>query len=289
MTKFIPVLYMGKPYPVGIRCPIEEVAGHLDKTSIRPSGRYSLHTEYSYFARDLDSALLQAFPTLGSSHIRSIPQLWRSEAWADEFAAFAVQLVGTHPPPDILEIHPPFLDYCPDIPTFLSRFIRFEAAIYRAFPATRICLENRAGTQYRKSGFLISSFDSVAALLQNLKEEGAALRLVLDYPQLFTAEGYDMNRFPIETFVEHQTRLAPYKDMISGIHIWGRKGLLGAHAGTLDDLFQGNTSMKKRVVEAIVSFYDDGRERYFVPEVNGSAKDLQAIVQDFLDCGVKFE
>jgi len=288
MAKFIPVLYMGKPYPEGIRCPIEEVAGHLDKTSIRTSGRYSLHTEYSYFARKLDSALLSGFPTLRTSHVRFIPQLWRSDDWADEFAEFVVRIVADHAPPDILEIHPPFIDYCPDISPFLPRFNRSETAVHKSFPDTRICIENRSGTQYKKSDFLFTTIDSIVELLRILKAGGADLRLVLDYPQIFTAEDYDMAHFPIDEFHASQERLAPYMDMISGIHIWGRKGLLGAHAGNLDDLFQGKTVMKQRVVESVLAFYDDGLERYFVPEVNGSKDDLLAIVQDFLDAGVEF-
>jgi hypothetical protein len=288
MTKFIPVRYMGRAYPAGILCPIEEVAGHLDKTNIKPSDRYSLHTEYSFIARDLDSVLLQSFPTLRASQVRSVPLLWRSDEWADEFAAFAIRLVADNPAPDIIEIHPPFTDYCPDIPTFLRRYSRFETAVHRAFPRVRICIENRAGTQYRRSGFLLSSFDGITKMLSALIALNEDLRVVLDIPQLFTAEDYDLAHFPIGAFQSGLARIAPGKEMISGLHIWGRKGQLSAHVGTLDDLFQGDSSMKRRVVETIVTFFDDGRERYFVPEVNSSEGDLQAIVRDFLEAGAEF-
>ena len=47
--------YNGIPYPEGYVSKIKEVAGHLDKEEIEQSECYSLHTEYSYGKRKLDT------------------------------------------------------------------------------------------------------------------------------------------------------------------------------------------------------------------------------------------
>ena len=76
MARFIPVEYLRKEYPAGILCPIVEVAGHFDKSSILPNRRYSLHTEYSYYRRDMKSDVLSQFPELLATQLTGMPQLW---------------------------------------------------------------------------------------------------------------------------------------------------------------------------------------------------------------------
>jgi hypothetical protein len=123
MAKFIPVKYRGKAYPAGISCPIKEVAGHLDKTSIDASGAYSLHTEYSYGRRKLNSSIMHNHLVLKDANKEGIPQLWKNETWSIDFFAFIQALVGDGVPPEVIEIHPPFDDYCSSIDHFLDTHI----------------------------------------------------------------------------------------------------------------------------------------------------------------------
>lgn len=141
MTRFIPVQYGKKTYPCGIIPKITEIPAHFDVKSIEVSGSYSLHTEYSYKARLLNSKLMQKYPILSSCHNRMVPQLWRSEEWAEEFATFIIDLVSNNPNPEIIEIHPPFKSYCKTIDDFISRYKIFENKIHGRFPKTIICLE----------------------------------------------------------------------------------------------------------------------------------------------------
>ena len=287
MATFIPFEYGRKKYPGGIVCPIEEVAGHFDKSVIRPRMAYSLHSEFAYASREWDSERIQEFPILLASQEQGIPMLWTSIGWAEEFADFLIRLVGGHAPPEIIEIHPPFLDACPDIPAFLERFLAFERSIHAAFPGVRICLENRAGTQYKRSEFLVSSIDSVRCMLETIDRQGLPLSMVLDYPQFFTAEDYNLANFPLARFRQQHDALSPFRKYIAGIHIWGRRGA-ASHVGDLDDLFCGDIEAKRGVLRLLNEFYEDCQIRYFVPEVNGAESDLQSIVQDFLEAGAVF-
>ena len=95
MAVFIPVNYRNKVYPDGIVCPVQEIAGHLDKTSISPKGPYSLHTEYAYGKRKLSSTLLKKYPSLQERHNNNVSKLWYDKQWAEEFAGFVIDLVAT--------------------------------------------------------------------------------------------------------------------------------------------------------------------------------------------------
>lgn len=130
-----------------MKCDVKELAGHLDKTSIPDVQRYSLHTEYSFTKRKLDSALIERYPALKESY-KNVPRLWFSEEWAEEFAEFIFDLTDGHPDPEVIEIHPPFRDYCLDFDTFLDRYTVFEDIVLDNFPDTIITMENRAGAQY---------------------------------------------------------------------------------------------------------------------------------------------
>lgn len=292
MTKFIPVNYRNKPYPNGIVCAIQEIAGHLDKTSISPNGPYSLHTEYAYGKRKLSSPLLRKYPALQSCQMNGVPQLWYNEQYAEEFAMFVMELIAYHQPPDVIEIHPPFRDYCPTIGDFIARYKVFERMILEHYPDVKICLENRAGTVYRGSRFLIYCIENVHNFLQVLSGQSLRLKLVLDYPQLFTAEHYDLDEFPIERFVEAHHLLDGFQPFIQGIHIWGKrkntKGRWVAHSGDLNSLFADNQENKETFLQTIFDFYNDGFARFLVPEVNSSPADLQSIVKDIMTTGAVF-
>lgn len=69
MFQLIPVNYRNKEYPCGIVCKINEVAAHFDKKSIKINNNYySLHTEYSYGKRKLDTDTINEFQELLSAN-----------------------------------------------------------------------------------------------------------------------------------------------------------------------------------------------------------------------------
>ena len=109
---FVFIEYNGVPYPEGYSAEIREVAGHLDKNTIEDVEKYSLHTEYSYGKRKFDTPRLSAFPVLREANKDGVPQLWKSDEWAEEFADFIIGFTQDHNSPEIIEIHPPFNDYC---------------------------------------------------------------------------------------------------------------------------------------------------------------------------------
>lgn len=93
---FIPIQYGNATYPSHIKCDIKEVAGHFDKAEISCKGKFSLHTEYSYGKRAFNTSLMKHFDELKNAQKDGVPQLWRNEKWANEFADFIVELVLTN-------------------------------------------------------------------------------------------------------------------------------------------------------------------------------------------------
>ena len=112
LGNFILVEYDGIPYPEGYSAKLQEVAAHFDKESIAPVGAYSMHTEYSFSARNFNTNRITKYPALMNAHKDGIPQLWKSSEWAKEFADFVIDLSAGFQPPTVVEIHPPFNDYC---------------------------------------------------------------------------------------------------------------------------------------------------------------------------------
>ena len=123
--QFIFVRYNGVPYPSDYASEICEVSAHFDIIDIEEADRYSLHTEYSYGKRKFDTQLITSYPVLREAHRNGIPQLWKSDEWGDSFASFILKLTEGRNPPEIIEIHPPFNDYC-SLDEFVERFCRFE-------------------------------------------------------------------------------------------------------------------------------------------------------------------
>ena len=138
----IPITYHSKKYPVGITSNIDEIAGNFDKSSISPIRKYSLHTEYSHMKRKLDNSLINKYPKLKSSQKDNIPQLWKDKEWAQEFANYIIDLIGNNQPPEIIEVHPPFNDYCLDFDNFFDTYIEFERIILQKYPNVKIFIEN---------------------------------------------------------------------------------------------------------------------------------------------------
>lgn len=63
----------------------------------------------------------------------------------------------------------------------------------KKYPIVKIFIENRCGTFYRGGKFIISNSKSIIQFLQELEKRNLRLRLVLDYPQVFSAEYIKMD------------------------------------------------------------------------------------------------
>lgn len=111
MTSFEMIKYHGRQYPADIPLHIEEIAAHFDVASISGNLDKSLHTEYSYGKRKWDTSLVKIYTEIISAQKDKVPQLWKNEAWALQFADYISKLVGNSTAPKVIEIHPPFNDY----------------------------------------------------------------------------------------------------------------------------------------------------------------------------------
>lgn len=287
----IPIQYHKRKYPIGIKPKLTEVAGNFDVSSVKCDMPYSLHTEYSFAARRFDSPLLKKLPTLRNSCKHGIPQLWYNEKWASEFADFVVELTSKNIFPKIVEIHPPFNDYCPSFNRFIEIYTVFEDKLLSLKPDTKILIENRYGSQYRGGKFLLSSNVDFNELAEAIEMSSCELRMILDVPQVFT------RHFGPKTKTSHDivSTFAPLKNCrayIAGIHLWGKRrsdsGRWVSHSGNLNTYFNGDSSVKKVFLNELAQLFDDPVNRYFVPEVNSSDSDLHSIIDDLLSVGFHF-
>ena len=285
----IPVNYLNKKYPFSINPQIDEIAGNFDSKKIRTQRPYSLHTEYSYGVRKLNSALLSDLNEIKSAIIKGVPELWKNEKWANEFAEFVFRITLNNMSPEIIEIHPPFRHYCKDIKEFLSIYKVFELAIKKAMPSTSIFIENRCGTRAGKQ-FLISNCKDVLSLLKFLNDSNINLKIVIDYPQLFSGEKINMNVIDLNNIITFNKEIVKFRHLVGGFHFWGKKksSRWVSHIGDLTSLFSGDLSKKKDFLLSVKNTFNDGVARYFVPEVNSSEGDLQSIVKDMISAGFKF-
>lgn len=263
------------------------MAGHFDKQAIDASEHYSLHTEYSYGKRKFGTERISHDSVLREANKDGVPQLWKSNEWAASFADFIIGLTKGHTPPEIIEIHPPFSDYC-TLSEFIDRYCAFEKKIHAVYPHALIVVENRSGSVYRGGKFIIGKAKEIAHLCEMIRQSNIDLGVVLDFPQLLTAEGIDPSAFNAEKYCAAIDALVPCRDMIKGIHIWGKKksatGRWVAHSGNLDTYFPDNPEVKKTFIHGIHRICDDGARRFFVPEVNSGAEDLESIMNDLFAC-----
>jgi hypothetical protein len=279
--KLIPVMYKKLKYPTEITANIVEIAGHFDANNKKVNTRYSLHTEYSFMERDFSN---EFFKTSGqaikNAHFKNVPLLWYNDEWVKEFSDYIFHLVGNNPPPDVIEIHPPFRDYTPTMDVFLSRYTVFEDTIMKKYPQTTIALENRDGSHYKRDAFLVRKTDDIVDLLTKVNEFGLKLKVMLDIPAHFSGITNDSKKLPEQYQIEKEyTKLIDYRNQIIGIHIWGRKDR--PHIGSLNDLFQNNEGAKILYLQFISNFFDDGMPRLFVPEVFDGYNSFNSIVKDF--------
>lgn len=287
----IPVKYGRRQYPNSITPKIQEIAGHFDVIVIRPTISYSLHTEYSYGKRNMTSDLMGKFQTIVNSRKNGVPRLWFNEEWSKEFSDFIKALVNTNDPPKIIEIHPPFDDYCKSMELFVENYKIFEDKILKIFPEIEILIENRCGTVYSGGKFLLSSNEDIVKLSELISISNLKLRVVLDFPQLFTKHvvSRSLSKVLIKDILNP---IKDCKDFIAGIHIWGKRrnenGRLVAHQGDLNTYFNGDMDLKTTFLTEVYNLFDDAKPRYFVPEVNSTSEDLNSIVYDFQKAGFEF-
>jgi hypothetical protein len=288
-------------YPSHIEANIHELSGNFYKEKLIANSPYSLHTEPSHGKRVFCSKIVKKLKHIKNAQRGDIPQLWRNKEWADEFFIFIEGLIPSNKPPEVLEIHPPYNDYCSSFDEFIKIFIVFYQKFKSKYPATTIVIENRFGTRYMGGKFLLSKCSDVLEFCEILSKSDINLKIVLDYPQIFSAETKNdkksenwMGSNPpqlVETIVSFNQKLKKYKKLIGGFHMYGKLktgNRWTTHAGNLNDFFYYNDELKHMFLSSIFSTFNDGMARYFVPEVHSGEDDLHSIVTDMVDVGFSF-
>jgi hypothetical protein len=293
MSRLIPVKYHKKNYPIHIEARIHELAGNFDKEELLVDSPYSLHTEYSYMPRKFESKIIKDLVHITSAQRDGVPQLWYNEKWGNDFFIFLERLIDSNNPPEVLEIHPPFNDYCNSFDQFLNTFNVFYNRFANRYPTTIILIENRCGTLYKGGRFLLSTCSDILDFCDILSNSDIDLKLVLDYPQILSAELVKMDDVKLDKVKKFNLELSKYKEIIGGFHMWGkRKSEKGnrwtPHTGNLNTLFSNNDQLKHDFLNSIFTTFNDDIDRYFVPEVNSGEDDLHSIVTDMEQEGFVF-
>ena len=86
MTSFEMIKYHGQEYPADVPLRIEEIAAHFDIMYVGGKLGQSLHTEYSYGKHKFNSKLIANYQEIYSAQKDGVPQLWKNETWALQFA-----------------------------------------------------------------------------------------------------------------------------------------------------------------------------------------------------------
>lgn len=286
MVVFEMIKYHKQNYPKDIPLMVEEVAAHLDIEKVDYNLPASLHTEYSYGKRKLNSELLENFQELSTATQHGVPQLWKNKVWASEFADFILTLQKEKPSPKIVEIHPPFSDYS-DLDRFLDVYTVFENKIKAVYPDVKILVENRCGSIYRGGKFVLSKIEDVKLLCKKIDTTGLSLQVAIDIPQIYTAHRADKK----EKIVSILEQIRDVRDHIGCVHLWGKSvsksGRKVAHNGDLNSYF-GDEKTKQAFLSSFVNCFNDGIRRKMVLEVNGSNKDIISIIDDLRNVGVTF-
>jgi len=286
MTSFEMIKYHGQTYPPYVPLRIEEIAAHFDVQRISGQLNFSLHTEYSYGKRNLDSALMNCLPAIKMANKGGIPQLWKNEDWASQFAKFIVELVGHKTQPRIIEVHPPFNDYT-NLEAFVKNYAIFEAIIKVYFPEVEILIENRCGSVYHSGKFVLSKTKDIYKLAELIQAKGLGLKMAYDIPQIFTAHNAKTEK-QFHRLLEEAKNIRWF---IGGVHLWGKRisksGRKVAHCGDLNSYF-GDSAIKDSFLRSFKACFDDGVTRKMVLEVNSGNDDLTSIVTDLQSAGIQF-
>lgn len=317
MVRLIPISYRNKKYPDGIVPKIKEIPAHFDSRVTTSDLDYCLHTEYSYGPRKFKSSACKDLSGIRVTDRKGVPKLWFNEAWGTNFTQFILQFIGENQKsPRIIEIHPPFNDYCKNLSQFIELYTNFEDKILSICPETEILIENRYGSQYSNGAFILSRTDDLNKLTELIREHNLKLKIALDIPQLFSAYHLEIGKFSKNRLSEIFKELYPVRKYIASIHLWGKcfgkNNRISAHMGTLDSYFNGlrcedlstlnvntlnsylkekvlnNNDIKKYFLGELYNLLNDGKVRYFLPEVNSRSEHLQSIVRDLIDSGFKF-
>lgn len=287
MSKLIPVQYHNKLYPDNIKPRLFEQAGHFDVSSVDIKRKYSLHTEYSYGLRKFTSPNVQKYTNISKANKNGIPMLWYNKTWAIEFAQYICEYDTSNL--QVIEIHPPFSDYS-NLESFIENYFEFEVRIKKIIPNVNILIENRSGSMYRGGKFIIRDLKNLFQLSKLIEQANLDLRITLDIPQLFTA--HRITEIRIDEMKKLIQALYIIRHNILGLHLWGKKksknGRTIAHSGNLDTFFSYNKGAKEIFLYEILCLFNDNVERYFVPEVNSTSKDLNDIVLDLKSVGFHF-
>lgn len=286
MAIFEMIKYHSQEYPADISLAIEECAAHFDITNVKATLEHSLHTEYSYGKRKYESDLIRQFPSIMNAQKNGVPQLWKSEQWALEFAEFIFALANDKAP-KVIEIHPPFADYA-TFDSFLNCYKVFEGAILERFPATQILIENRCGSVYKGGKFLISRLHEVENLCNLIDQNNLHLKIAYDVPQIYTAHNVKRP----EQYIELLQKTVSLRQQIGGVHLWGKRkaesGRLVSHCGDLTSYFAGDMDLKAQFLQAFNACFDDGVVRKMVLEINSGNDDMLSVISDLKESGVVF-
>lgn len=286
MTVFEMIKYHRHQYPPTIPIRMEEVAAHFDINRVFGNLDWSLHTEYSFGKRKLDGELIAGFPEIILAHKNGIPQLWKSEEWACQFADFIVKLTKQSSKLKVIEIHPPFSDYT-DIKKFISIYSIFEKRIKAFFPQVEILIENRCGSYYSGGKFIISEQDTLEELCNMIDQHNLALKIAYDVPQIYTAH----NAVSEKDYIRLLQQAKSIRAFIGGVHLWGKGPSQGRkrvpHCGDLSSYF-GNEAIKRNFLHAFHECFCDDVPRKMVLEVNSGNQDLLSIIDDLWSVDIEF-
>jgi len=306
MSRLIPIIYKNMNYPSHIEADIHEVSGNFYKEKLVVKFPYSLHTEPSSVPKTFCPKIVNELENINMAQKGNIAQLWRNKEWAYDFFTFIEWLIGSNDPPEVLEIHPPFNDYCKSFNQFLDIFKDFYNNFKNKYPSTTIVIENRFGTRYKGGKFLLSTCSDILEFCESLSNSDIDIKIVLDYPQLFSSETKIekkvenwMGKNPLqllEKIILFNLELKKYRELIGGFHMWGKlyvikKGGLTRwipHAGNFDTFFSNNDELKHKFLSSVFDTFNDDIVRYFVPEVNSGVSDLHSIVIDMENAGFIF-
>ena len=286
MAIFEMVKYHNQTYPADISLRIAECAANFDITSVNTDLQPSLHTEYSYGKRKLNSTIVSQFPEIVAAQKDGIPQLWKNEQWAQEFAHFLFALAGKKIPA-VIEVHPPFVDYC-DFESFLKSYKVFEELILEKYPDIDLLIENRCGSVYHGGKFLISKNQDIEKLCNIIVQNHLRLKVAYDIPQIYTAH----NVKKATQYIDLLQQATAFRDQIGGVHLWGKKksstGRKVSHCGNLTSFFEETPEAKSMFLQCFNTVFDDGITRKMVLEVNSGNEDLLSIVTDLRASGIEF-
>ena len=309
MVKFIPVRYSIKNYPSNIVPKIQETTAnffnffkHQKAIQATTLPYLSLHTDPGYRGKRylfLSSELPNEFPVISANVTefgsRCVAKLWSNDKkWGEEFADFLVKLTDgiDHSRIKVIEVHPPFDTSCGSLENFLEIYAVFEKRVIKEFPSVTINIENRCNPDPKRKGgtFLLSNSKEIIKIAQLLAKTDSKLQLVIDIPQLLS-EHYGNVLLSEEMIKEALTPIREIRDRISGVHIWGyniSKGTGGQHGADFNTYFNNDEKLKICFLQVIRKLFDDGKPRYFVPEV-GSTAAVHSIVNDLIRyAGVEF-